>query len=220
MRLLLVEDDVLLGDGLAAGLTQAGYVVDWVQDGIAADAALSLAEYGMVVLDLMLPRRSGFDVLMAMRHRSDSTPVLVLTALDQVPDRVRALDAGADDYLIKPFELEELCARLRALRRRKAGRAEPLLRHGPLALDPAGRTVVLGDRPLLLSPKEFTLLHALLENSGKVLSRDRLGQILYGWGEEVESNAVEVHVHNLRKKLGFDLVRTVRGVGYMVEPLP
>ncbi len=157
---------------------------------------------------------------MAMRHRSDSTPVLVLTALDQVPDRVRALDAGADDYLIKPFELEELCARLRALRRRNTGRAEPLLRHGPLALDPAGRTVVVGDRPLLLSPKEFALLHALLENSGKVLSRDRLGQILYGWGEEVESNAVEVHVHNLRKKLGFDLVRTVRGVGYMVEPLP
>jgi two-component system response regulator QseB len=220
MRLLLVEDDILLGDGLSSGLSQMSYAVDWVTDGPAADTALATNEYGLVVLDLKLPRGSGLEVLQAMRRRGNDTPVLVLTACDHVADRVRALDSGADDYLMKPFELEELCARLRALRRRNSGRATPLLRHGELTLDPAARIVMDGDQPVLLSPREYSLLHALLENSGKVLSRERLEQILYGWGEEVESNALEVHIHHLRKKLGSDFVRTVRGVGYMVPPLP
>jgi two-component system response regulator QseB len=220
MRLLLVEDDILLGDGLRAGLTQAGYTVDWVIDGPTAETALRTNQYGLVVLDLKLPRGSGLDVLQDMRRRGDEASVLVLTACDHVADRVHALDSGADDYLMKPFELEELCARLRALRRRTGGRATPLLHHGRLTLDPAARIVMDGERPVLLSPKEFSLLHELLENAGTVLSRDRLEQVLYGWGEEVESNALEVHVHHLRKKLGTGFVRTIRGVGYMVDRAP
>lgn len=216
MRVLLVEDDPLLGDGVQTGLQQAGYVVDWVREGDEADAALATGSYAAVVLDIGLPKRTGLELLRAWRARAIGTPVLVLTARDGVHDRVAGLDAGADDYLIKPFALAELAARLRALVRRAAGRAAPLLRHGALVLDPEGRTVALEGKPIALSAREFALLHELLENAGRVLSRERLERALYEWDREPLSNAVEVHVHHLRKKLGSDLIRTVRGVGYTV----
>ncbi len=220
MRLLLVEDDVLLGDGIRTGLRLEGYTVDWVQDGDAADRALRDAEFELAVLDLGLPRKSGLEVLRALRARGDDLPVLVLTARDTVGDRVAGLDSGADDYLVKPFDPDELGARLRALSRRRHGRASPQLVHGALALDPAAHTVSLAGTPVELAPREFALLHALLENRGRVLSRERLEETLYGWDGEVESNAIEVHVHYLRRKLGAELVRTVRGVGYTVPREP
>jgi DNA-binding response OmpR family regulator len=217
MRLLLVEDDHILGDGIRAGLTQAGYAVDWVEDGQAADMALSSESYDAVVLDLGLPRISGLDVLRKLRERNDDTPVLILTARDTVTDRVAGLDSGADDYLIKPFDLDELHARIRALLRRRSGRVAPVLRHGGIVLDPAAHTVTRDGEPVALSGREFAVLQTLLENAGRVLSRSRLEDSLYGWGEEVESNAIEVHIHHLRKKLGADAIRTVRGVGYMID---
>jgi len=217
VRLLLAEDDLLLGDGLCAALADTGYSVDWTKDGQAADAALRARSYDAVLLDLNLPGRSGLEVLIALRTRGSSVPVLVITARDAVGDRVRALDGGADDYLIKPFDLDELGARLRALQRRASGRVAPLLRHGPLVLDPAARTVTLDGRRIALAPREFAVLQALMENRGRVLSRRRLEDVLYGWTDEVESNAVEVHVHHLRRKLGINPIRTVRGVGYMIE---
>ncbi len=217
MRLLLVEDDSLLGDGIRAGLTQDGYSVDWLSDGEAADAALRSEHFDLMVLDLGLPKRSGLEVLKALRGRGDTLPVLILTARDTVTDRVTGLDAGADDYLIKPFALDELSARLRALLRRHGGRAVNTIDHGALSLDPAAHIVTLNGGAVELSPREFALLQLLLENRGKVQSKPRLEESLYAWGEEVESNAIEVYIHHLRKKLGAELIRTIRGVGYVID---
>lgn len=216
MRILLVEDDSLLGDGLRVGLAQEGYSVDWVKDGRAAQLALEAEPYALVVLDLGLPRISGLELLQWLRRGGNDLPVLILTARDAVADRVQGLDSGADDYLVKPFDLDELAARIRALLRRRGGRASPLLQHGDLVLDPAAHTVTRAGKAVDISPREFALLQELLQNAGRVLSREQLEHSLYGWNEEVESNAVEVHVHHLRKKLGADLIRTVRGVGYLV----
>ncbi len=217
MRLLLVEDDPLLGDGLQAGLRQCGYTVDWLHDAASAEAALLSEHYEAMVLDLGLPDRSGMSVLTQLRQRGSDLPVLILTARDAIEDRVRGLDGGADDYMLKPFDLDELAARLRALLRRHGGRAENIIRHGELALDPAGHTVSLGDRNIELPPREYAVLQLLLENTGRVLSRSRLEESLYSWDSEVESNAIEVYIHHLRKKLGSTLIRTVRGVGYVID---
>ncbi len=217
MRLLLVEDDSLLGDGIRTVLGQSGWTLDWVQDGASADEALQSTEYAVVLLDLSLPRLSGLEVLRRLRSRGDHVPVLVISARDQVPDRVSALDRGADDYVVKPFDVDELCARVRALRRRASGEAAPLLRSGPLVLDPASWQVMLKGEPVSLSRKEFALLQRLMQSPGRVFARQSLEEALYGWGEEVASNAIEVHVHHLRKKLGAGLIRTVRGVGYVLE---
>jgi DNA-binding response OmpR family regulator len=217
MRILLVEDDTLLGDGVRAGLAQDGYAVDWVQDGKAALTALEAERYDLVLLDLGLPRLTGLEVLRALRGRGNAVPVLILTARDRVADRVAGLDAGADDYLVKPFDLEELAARIRALTRRQGGRAEPVIRHGDIVLDPAAHSVTRAGKPVELSPREFAVLSELLHNAGTVLSKARLEQSLYGWDQEVESNAVEVHVHHLRRKLGSGLIKTLRGIGYTVE---
>lgn len=216
MKILLVEDDRLLGDGIRAGLQQAGFAVDWAQDGRAAELALSGEAYDAVVLDLGLPRLSGMEVLARVRAAHNPVPVLILTARDTVPDRIAGLDAGADDYLVKPFDLGELQARLRALIRRGKSQAEPQLAHGALRLDPAARGVSWEGRPVELSAREYAVLHALLLNAGRVLSKAQLEEKLYGWGEEIESNAVEVFVHHLRRKLSPELIRTVRGVGYMI----
>lgn len=216
MRILLVEDDELIGDGIATGLRDDGHAVDWVQDGEAALAAVRTHEYAAVVLDLGLPRRDGLEVLRRMRAGGDATPVVILTARAAVDERVAGLDAGADDYLAKPFALDELLARLRALARRAVGRATPVLRSGRIALDPAAHAVTQDGAPVALSAREFTLLHLLMENAGRVLPREQLEQALYGWNEEVESNAIEVHVHHLRRKLGKEVIATVRGVGYTV----
>jgi len=217
MRILLVEDDRLLGDGLQAGLTQAGYAVDWLRDGEAAVAALSTESFAAVVLDLGLPKRDGLSVLQWLRERRDATPVLILTARDQLEDKVRGLDLGADDYVLKPFDLDEIAARLRALVRRAHGRPQPVLTLGDIELDPAARTVVRAGQPVELTPREFDLLHLLLANAGRVLTRRALEEQLYTWNDAVDSNALEVHIHHLRKKLGSDLIRTVRGVGYMAS---
>jgi two-component system OmpR family response regulator/two-component system response regulator QseB len=217
MKILLVEDDRMLGDGISAGLAQAGFAVDWVTDGREAELALATAAYDAVVLDLGLPRLSGMDVLKRARARGKTLPILILTARDAVADRVAGLDAGADDYLVKPFDLAELQARLRALLRRAKGRAEPVIVHGELQLDPAGHAVRFAGRPVELTAREFAILHALLLDAGRVLSKAQIEERLYGWGEEIESNAVEVFVHHLRRKLDPGLIRTVRGVGYMID---
>jgi DNA-binding response OmpR family regulator len=217
MRLLLVEDDALLGDGLRAGLVQDGYSVDWLRDGTSAEAALGSGSYDLAVLDINLPGRTGLQLLKGVRNSGSILPVLLLTARDTVADRVAGLDSGADDYLVKPFDLDELLARLRALLRRHSGRASPELRHGDLVVDPAAHTVTLAGAPVEISPREFAVLQLLLENRGKVLSRSRLEEGLYSWQSEVESNAVEVYIHHLRKKLGQGLIRTVRGVGYVID---
>ncbi len=216
MRILLVEDDGLLGDGVQAGLAQSGFTVDWVKDGIAAELALKTGEYAGVVLDLGLPRLSGLDLLARLRRGGDKVPVLILTARDRVGDRIKGLDGGADDYLVKPFDLHELAARLRALVRRSRGEAAPELCVGEIELDPAARRVRFRGQPVELSVREFALLQELMLNAGRVLSREQLAQRLYSWGEEIESNAIEVHVHHLRRKLAPELVRTVRGVGYLL----
>jgi DNA-binding response OmpR family regulator len=216
MRILLAEDDPLLGDGLRAGLRQLGFQVDWVRTGDAAERELRAEPYAAAVLDLGLPLRDGLDVLAAVRAAGIALPVLVLTARDAVPDRIRGLDSGADDYVVKPVDLHELAARLRALVRRSHGLPQELLRAGDVELDPAARTVRRGGETIVLPAREFDLLHALLLNAGRVLSREQLEQHLYSWGQEVESNAVEVHVHHLRRKLGAALIQTVRGVGYMI----
>lgn len=217
MRLLLVEDDELLGDGVCTGLKQYGYTVDWVKDGQSAIQALSSENFDMVVLDLGLPKLSGLEVLKTVRGKNITTPVVILTARETVEDRVKGLDAGADDYIVKPFDLDELCARLRALQRRISARAKPEITHGNITLDPASHSVHLGEEELNISRREFVLLQKLLENPGRVLSREQLTQTLYGWGYDVDSNALEVHIHNLRKKFGTPLIRTIRGVGYMIE---
>ncbi len=216
MRVLLAEDDPLLGDGLQAGLRQAGLDVDWVRDGIAAEQALAGFPYAALVLDLGLPRRSGDELLARLRRAGNALPVLILTARDRVDDRIRGLDSGADDYLVKPADIKEVAARLRALVRRAGGEASPRLRSGAIELDPAAREVTVCGAAVALQPREFALLHELLRHAGRALSREQIEELLYPWGEEVGSNAVEVHVHHLRRKLGADAIRTVRGVGYMI----
>ncbi len=217
MRILLIEDDELLGDGLRTGLIQYGYATDWLKDGLSADQALKTENFDLVVLDLGLPKLPGISVLQNLRARGQTMPVLILTARESVDDRVKGLDNGADDYLTKPFDLDELCARLRALQRRFTSRAEPLLTHQGITLDPASHTVTFNTENINLSRREFSLLHKLLENAGRVLSREHLTQSLYGWGEDVDSNALEVHIHNLRKKFGQEFIRTIRGIGYMID---
>jgi two-component system OmpR family response regulator/two-component system response regulator QseB len=214
MRILLAEDDPLLGDGLQAGLRQLGFQVDWVRSGDAAERELRAGVHAAAVLDLGLPLRDGLDVLSAVRAQGIQLPVLVLTARDAVPDRIRGLDAGADDYVLKPVDLHELAARLRALVRRAHGVPQEVLRARDVELDPAARTVRKAGRPLPLQSREFDLLQVLMLNAGRVLTREQLEQHLYSWGREVESNAVEVHIHHLRRKLGPQLIQTVRGVGY------
>ncbi len=216
MRLLLVEDDAMIGGGLRKGLRQDGFSVDWVSDGAAAEAALDAGNYELMLLDLGLPRKPGLDVLRNLRRKNNPIPVLILTAREAVSERVAGLDAGADDYLVKPFDFDELEARIRALLRRRAGRVESLLKHGGVTLNPATREVMFKGTPVNLSAREFSLLQALLDRPGAVLSRAQLEEKLYGWGDEVESNAIEVHIHSLRKKLGAELIRNVRGVGYML----
>lgn len=216
MRVLLVEDDGLLGNALQAGLTQAGYRVDWLTDGDQAAAALRHEEPDLLVLDLGLPGQDGLSVLRTLRSRGSDLPVLVLTARDTVEDRVAGLDCGADDYLVKPFDLGELRARLRAIGRRRSGRATPLLEHAGLSLDQSSRTVALDGETVPLSNTAIAILEALLERPGTPVTRDRLEQLLYGWGEGAESNTIEVHIHHLRKKLGKQRIHTIRGLGYMI----
>lgn len=216
MRVLLVEDDELLGEGVRAGLAQAGFAMAWAHDGVEAKTALATEPFDAVVLDLGLPKVDGLTVLRQLRAKGNPVPVLILTASDSVDDRVAGLDAGADDYLAKPFALAELQARVRALLRRSKGSVDPVLRSGRVTLDPARRVVTLDSAPVELSVREFATLHALLLGKGRVLSRAQLEEKLYGWGEEIESNAIEVYVHHLRKKLYPELIQTVRGVGYLV----
>jgi two-component system OmpR family response regulator/two-component system response regulator QseB len=216
MRVLLAEDDPQLGDGLTVGLRQAGYAVDWVKDGMAADLALASESFDLLVLDLGLPRLTGMEVLQRLRARGQALPVLILTARDATGDKVAGLDAGADDYLIKPIDLDELAARARALTRRASGHANPRLEIGTLTIDPAARQVLQGGMPVELSAREFSLLLSLVEHAGRVMTRAQLEASLYGWRDEPDSNALEVHIHHLRKKLGADFIKTLRGVGYMV----
>jgi len=221
MRILLAEDDPLLGDGLRAGLRQLGFVVDWVRDGVAAERELTDGGHEAAVLDLGLPMKDGMDVLAAVRSRGVRIPVLVLTARDAVPERIRGLDSGADDYVVKPVDLHELAARLRALVRRSHGQSDEQLGAQGVVLDAAKRQVSLDGQAVTLSSREFDVLHALMLADGRVLSREQLEQRIYGWGQEVESNAIEVHIHHLRRKLKPELIQTVRGVGYaLARPQP
>lgn len=217
MRLLLVEDDELLGDAVKTGLTQYGYIVDWLKDGDAALAALKTETFELIILDLGLPKLSGLQMLQTIRQAGNTTPVIILTARESVEDRVKGLDSGADDYLIKPFDLNELSARIRALVRRSQGRADTTLHYRNITLDPASHTVMVDDEVVNVPRREFALLQKLLENNGQVISREKLMQSLYGWEEDVDSNALEVHIHNLRKKLNANFIRTIRGIGYMAE---
>ncbi len=217
MRLLLIEDDVALGEGIHQALSREGYTVDWLKDGASALHSLLSESFDLAILDLGLPKLDGLEVLRRLRQSGSGLPVLILTARDATEDRIAGLDAGADDYLIKPFDLSELKARLRALLRRSAGRARALIEHAGITLDPGTQQVTYHDQAVLLTPKEYQLLHELLSPPGRVLTRDRLIQLLYGWNEEAESNTLEVHIHHLRKKFSSDLIRTIRGVGYLVE---
>ncbi|MNM56532.1 Transcriptional regulatory protein QseB [compost metagenome] len=217
MRLLLIEDDVALGEGIHQALGREGYTVDWLQDGSSALHSLLSETFDLAVLDLGLPRLDGLEVLRRLRQSGSALPVLILTARDATEDRIAGLDAGADDYLVKPFDLNELKARLRALLRRCAGRASALIQHAGITLDPGNQQVTYHGRPVSLTPKEYQLLHELLSPPGRVMTRERLTQLLYGWNEEAESNTLEVHIHHLRKKFSTDLIRTIRGVGYRVE---
>jgi two-component system response regulator QseB len=220
MRVLLAEDDAMIGAAVRDRLRGQGFALDWVRDGRAADAALAGDVYDLLLLDLGLPGREGLAVLKALRARGSTLPVVILTARDAVDDRVAGLDAGADDYVVKPFDLKELEARLRAVLRRRAGSASSVIEHGRLSLDLASHELRRDGVPVPVSPREFALLHALLERPGRILSRAQLEERLYGWGEEVGSNVVEVHIHSLRRKLGADLIRNVRGVGYRIPEDP
>jgi len=218
MRILLAEDDVMLGDGLRVGLRQLGFQVDWVRDGLAAERELRTGDYAAAVLDLGLPGQDGLDVLRAVRAADIRTPVLVLTARDAIPARILGLNLGADDYVVKPVDLDELAARLRSLVRRSHGAAQETLRMGELGLEPGARRVLWHGDEVAVSTREFDLLHALVRGGGRVLSREQLEQQMYSWGHEVESNAIEVHIHHLRRKLQADAIQTVRGVGYRANP--
>ena len=214
MRILLAEDDAILGDGLRAGLRQLGFQVDWVRDGMAAERELLSGDYAAAVLDLGLPLQDGMVVLQAIRARKITLPVLVLTARDAIPDRILGLDLGADDYVVKPVDLHELGARLRSLVRRAHGQVQDILQCGAVTLDYSARQVRLHGEDVALSTREFDLLYALMLNAGRVMSREQLEQQLYSWGYEVESNAIEVHIHHLRRKLFAEVIQTVRGIGY------
>jgi DNA-binding response OmpR family regulator len=216
MRVLLVEDDVMIATGLCTGLRHGGMTVDWAHDGRAAEAALHAAGFDLVLLDLGLPHKDGISVLRTLRQRKDATPVIILTARDDVPSRIAGLDAGADDYIVKPFDLDEVTARMRSVLRRSAGRGEPVIEHGTLRLDPAARAVQQHGKEVALSAHEYAVLEALLQRPGTVLSRAQLEDRLYGFEESIASNAVEVYVHGLRRKLGSEVIRTLRGVGYFV----
>jgi two-component system response regulator QseB len=216
MRVLLVEDDQMVGRAVCRGLTQAGFTVDWAEDGRAAEVALSGNVYDCCVLDLGLPRKDGMRLLTQARGRGNDVPVLIASARDSVGDRIMGLEAGADDYLLKPFDLNELTARIRAIVRRHAGTSSPVLRHRSLVLDPSRKTVLNAGEAVELSAREFALLEVLMRRPGVVVSRDKLEQSVYGWGEELASNAIEVHLHHLRRKLGPGLIRNIRGVGYCV----
>jgi len=216
MRILLVEDDPMIGKAVRKWLCKTGFSVDWIEDGYAAERAITSDVHDLVVLDLALPRKAGLDVLRAVRAKRYNVPVLVATARDAVADRVAGLNAGADDYIIKPYDLDELVARIRALIRRRAGSGSPRIECGELVLDTIGRWVKLRGKDVTLSAREFSLLEVLMQRPGAVLSRSTLEEAVYGWGEEVLSNAIEVHLHNLRRKLGVDVIRNVRGVGYRV----
>ena len=220
MRILIVEDDALLGAGLKTGLGQDGYAADWVRDAAAAEHALHLDHFDLVVLDLGLPGRDGLTLLRDLRRDGFCLPILILTARDAVASRVEGLDAGADDYMVKPCDLNELSARIRALVRRSHGQSASLVRIGDLVLDTAKRQVTIGERPVCLSPKEYALLEALINNADEVVSRARLQATAYGWQDEVESNVLDVHMHNLRRKLGGQRILTVRGVGYQLVSDP
>jgi two-component system, OmpR family, response regulator QseB len=217
MRLLLVEDDEMIAETVLESMRREGYAIDWAQDGRAAELSLGNGVYDLVLLDLGLPRKDGFDLLKGYRRQGGEAPVIILTARDAVNDRIRGLDAGADDYLIKPFDLDELAARARALLRRRTGQKQPVYTHGELTLDPAAHEVTKGGVPLALVPREFALLLALIEEPARVFTRAELEDKLYGWGEEVGSNTIEVHVHSLRRKIGAEQVVTVRGVGYRLK---
>lgn len=219
MRILLVEDDLMIGESVQEGLQAENYAVDWVRNGRDAELALSNPVYDLVLLDLGLPKKQGLEVLQDFRRRGGDIPVLILTALDATPDRVKGLDAGADDYLVKPFDLNEMFARVRALLRRHAGRAQSSICHGALTLDPSSHEASFHGQPMALSAREFALLQAFLDPPGRVLSLAQLEEKLYGWNDEIDSNAVEVYIHRLRKKLGSDFIRNVRGVGYKVASL-
>ena len=216
MRLLLVEDDAMIGESVRKGLRQDGFALDWVRDGEAAELALANGVYDLMLLDLGLPKKDGLEVLRTLRRQGRDLPVLVLTARDAVPDRIAGLDAGADDYLVKPFDLDELAARIRALLRRRAGRADPVMRHLGVELNQATHEVRKDGVAVALSARELALLETFLDRPGAVLSRTQLEEKLYGWAEEVGSNTVEVYIHSLRKKLGAEFIRNVRGVGYML----
>ncbi len=217
MRLLVIEDDQMIGESVCHGLRQEGFTVDWVRDGMTAELALENDVYALALLDLGLPRKSGLTLLKELRQRGNILPILIITARDSVNDRVSGLNSGADDYLIKPFDLNELTARVQALLRRNAGRAQSLMVWGALSLNPLTHEVIHQGENITLSAREFTLLHTLMEKPGAVLSRAQLEEKLYGWNEEIESNAVEVHIHHLRKKLGSSMIGNVRGVGYMLS---
>ena len=217
MRVLVVEDEELIGKGITTGLKQEGYVVDWFSDGLDARYALEVERYDVIVLDLGLPGCTGNNLLEWARNKQIDTPVLVLTARDTIRDKVGSLDRGADDYMVKPFDLDELAARLRALIRRRTGRASPVIEWEEVMLDPVARQVTFKGEPVELSVREYSLLEILLENAGKVVSRSRLMESLYSWDQTVESNVLEVHIHHLRKKLGNEMIRTIRGVGYTLR---
>ena len=216
MRILLVEDDALLGDALQVGLREQGFAVEWIRDGAAGEAALASDEFTAIVLDLGLPRMSGLELLQRVRNRGDHTPVIILTAREAVDDRVRGLDLGADDYVVKPVALKELAARLRAVARRAQGIASGSIIVGSLSLDLASRAVTYEGSPVELQPREFALLQELVLRAGRVVTRTQLETQLYEWDCSLDSNAIEVHVHHLRRKLAPKLIRTVRGVGYMI----
>ena len=220
MRVLVVEDDRMIAQGLERALRQEGYAVDGVADGRSASSALRSATFDLVLLDLGLPEREGLEVLRELRSRGDATPVIIVTARDDVADRIAGLDAGADDYIVKPFDLDEVAARMRSVLRRAAGRGDPSIRHRGITLNPVTHTVERDGTPVVLSAHEFSVLEALMQRPGSVLSRAQLEDRLYGWGESVESNAIEVYVHGLRRKLGNDAIRTLRGVGYFVPKEP
>lgn len=217
MRIFIVEDDYALGSAIVDGLRHHKYTVDWAKDGMQAFQALTNEKFDAVVLDINLPKMSGFELLEKMRNRGIDTPVLIVTARELVEDRIKGLDLGADDYLVKPFDLDELCARLRAQQRRFSSRAITIIVYKNITLDPASHIVTLDGEVVNMPRREFALLQKLLENTGRVLSREYLSQNLYGWKDDVDSNALEVHIHNLRKKFGVAFIRTVRGIGYMID---